>query len=332
MNPTPADRDPDMAGAETAMHRAAGRARERAERAAASTGDTSRVDKGLYSFSQAQGYEELPGPLRLEELPQEARTQIWNLFYSHIDRSTTRDGLDVFDGGPWVEGHWRKILKAKHCDLDHAPLDDWNPAFSKVRRTLRSEIEKRPFNEVFDMVQFVLRHPVCPHEFITQMQRTFVACRLAYTIDIRRPPTILPAATPEEGNALIESLDALRGAGLHASAVHLGDASACINRRDWAGSVRESIHAVESAARQLSPGARTLEPALKALKGRAGLHPALKDAFSKLYGYTSDEQGIRHALLDQPHAQVSQDEAVFMLGACASFAGYLCRKKAAGDS
>ena len=51
----------------------------------------------------------------------------------------------------------------------------------------------------------------------------------------------------------------------------------------------------------------------------------------KLYAYTSDEQGIRHALLDQPDPRVAQNEAVFMLGACASFASYLCRNHA-GDS
>ena len=60
----------------------------------------------------------------------------------------------------------------------------------------------------------------------------------------------------------------------------------------------------------------------------AGLlnHPALKDAFNKLYGYTSDEKGIRHALLDKEAANVGLDEAMFMFGACASFAAYLVNR------
>ena len=33
------------------------------------------------------------------------------------------------------------------------------------------------------------------------------------------------------------------------------------------------------------------------------LHPALKRAFSNLYGFTSDEQGIRHALIDNPQVK-----------------------------
>ena len=43
-------------------------------------------------------------------------------------------------------------------------------------------------------------------------------------------------------------------------------------------------------------------------------------------GYTSDEQGIRHALIDQATADVGLDEAMFMFGACASFAAYLANK------
>jgi hypothetical protein len=67
-------------------------------------------------------------------------------------------------------------------------------------------------------------------------------------------------------------------------------------------------------------------PSLAALAGQGELHPALKGAFSKLYGYTSDEEGIRHPLLDDEEARPGLGEAVFMLSACAAFASYLCRK------
>ena len=87
-------------------------------------------------------------------------------------------------------------------------------------------------------------------------------------------------------------------------------------------------------ARQLDPdAARTLGPALKSIESRGALNPALKIAFDKLYGYTSGAQGIRYALLDQADARgAGRDEAVFMLGACASFASYLWRKHVAEES
>ena len=137
----------------------------------------------------------------------------------------------------------------------------------------------------------------------------------------------------EEGHALVDALGTLRDAGLDGCASHLREAAERINENDWAGAVRESLHAVESVARQLDPGAsRGLEPALKSIEKQGGtLHPALVVAFGKLYGYASDEQGVRHPLLDRTDSRVDRDLAVFMLGACASFASYLQRKHAARE-
>jgi hypothetical protein len=56
------------------------------------------------------------------------------------------------------------------------------------------------------------------------------------------------------------------------------------------------------------------------------LHPILKEALSKLYGYTSDESGIRHALID--HSAATKDDAVFMLSVCSAYINYLIAKSA----
>ena len=340
-----AERDPDMVGVEAAMHRAARRARQRTQMAArtadgeqllerppGSRGTPTRRDARELSFSQVQGYEDVPGPLKLEELPRDARTQIWNLLFAHISRSRTTGELDVLDGGSWVSGPWGEILKAKHLGFDGGALDEWDPEFSRIRRSLRDYVENQEFNKVFDLIEFVLRRPECPRAFITQMKATFAACRLAYTIDVGRPQTVIPAVTPEAGTAFVESLRELREAGLDSSAAQLRKASGCINAGDWGGSIRESIHAVVSVARWVAPGSKELKPALDSLARQGALHPALRKGLIALYGYTSDEQGIRHELLDQTETQAGQDEAVFMLGACASFASFLWRKHKAGES
>ena len=109
---------------------------------------------------------------------------------------------------------------------------------------------------------------------------------------------------------------------------HLRQAVDHINAHQYADAITDSIHAVESVARIIDPkSSTTLGPALHSLE-QAGVlnHPALKQAFEKLYGYTSDEQGLRHALVDQDAANVGLDEALFMFGACASFAAYLTEK------
>jgi hypothetical protein len=65
----------------------------------------------------------------------------------------------------------------------------------------------------------------------------------------------------------------------------------------------------------------TLPDALKVLDQRGQVHPALREGFIKLYGYTSDEHGIRHAMLDRPTLDAA--DARFFLLSCTSFVNYL---------
>ena len=58
------------------------------------------------------------------------------------------------------------------------------------------------------------------------------------------------------------------------------------------------------------------------------MHPALKTAFNKLYGYTNDEQGIRHSLLEKD--TVDFEDAKFMLVSCSAFINYLTIKSSKG--
>jgi hypothetical protein len=67
----------------------------------------------------------------------------------------------------------------------------------------------------------------------------------------------------------------------------------------------------------------TLGDALKQLEKRGlSIHPCLKTAFSKLYGYTTDQGGIRHAE-GMFESNVTFEEAKFMLVSCSAFINYL---------
>jgi len=54
------------------------------------------------------------------------------------------------------------------------------------------------------------------------------------------------------------------------------------------------------------------------------IHTALENAFSALYGYTSDENGIRHGGIDFKNAPV--EDAKYMLVSCSAFVNYLIEK------
>ena len=56
--------------------------------------------------------------------------------------------------------------------------------------------------------------------------------------------------------------------------------------------------------------------------GKKGtLHPALEKSFSSMYGYTSDADGIRHALMDDDN--LTNADARFMLISCSAFINYV---------
>ena len=56
-----------------------------------------------------------------------------------------------------------------------------------------------------------------------------------------------------------------------------------------------------------------------------GLHPAFKAALSSMYGFTSDAEGVRHALLDEP--TLTFTDAKFFLVQAAAFVNYISGKQ-----
>ena len=165
--------------------------------------------------------------------------------------------------------------------------------------------------------------------FVKGTSNLFEQYTAAYRLNTsQRPYCFFSQASKEQGEATRQAVETICESNFDGAAAHLRQATRHINARQYADSITDSIHAVESVARVIDPTAsKSLAPALDSIE-KAGLlkHPALKAAFKKLYGYTSDEQGIRHPLLDQDSPNVGLDEAMFMFGACASFAAYLAQK------
>ena len=83
--------------------------------------------------------------------------------------------------------------------------------------------------------------------------------------------------------------------------------------------VREAISACEAQARHtLQDDKITLGQAAKKLAANKNSHPAFVDGISKLYGWTSDEKGIRHASDGSP-VSLSTSDAIFFLTIASAF-------------
>jgi AbiJ N-terminal domain 4 len=99
---------------------------------------------------------------------------------------------------------------------------------------------------------------------------------------------------------------------------------------DYRNSIKESVSAVEALCNLIVGSKATLGQAIRKLDD-AGVevHPALKGAFTKMYGYTSDADGIRHALMAE--STLDSEDAMFMLVSCSGFVNYLLAKSAKGN-
>ncbi len=92
-------------------------------------------------------------------------------------------------------------------------------------------------------------------------------------------------------------------------------------------SIDESILAVESICQIICNDKNaTLGKALSKIEreGTIQISGVLKEAYSKIYGYASSSDGIRHALSDEPN--IYYEDAKYMLVACTSFVNYLIVK------
>ena len=269
-------------------------------------------------FLQAEGFAPLPRPLNLKEISQEMRAAIYDTLKNNIDSSASPHQI-------FLDHPWKTIANDIYARHIHGIGGEMG--YKELINYLSSLIkEKSPdaYAKICNFLQFIMRHKLCEDILIQQLKQDFERCRAAYFIDDSiLPITILPKSFPEEGEAITESIKTLKEKGQEGALQHIRQAGVAINKEEWADSVKESIHAVESAARKIS-GKKSLEKALDSIDN---LHPALKGGLNKLYGYTSDEQGIRHALIDKDSPNVKEDIAIYMYGACASFASYLSKQK-----
>lgn len=102
------------------------------------------------------------------------------------------------------------------------------------------------------------------------------------------------------------------------------------NNPDYRNSIKESISAVEAACNFVSGTKNSgVSAALQKIEEMHGLHPAFKDGLKKIYGYTSNAKGIRHALTEAPNT--SEEDARFMLVICSAFSNYLISLKIKGQ-
>lgn len=194
------------------------------------------------------------------------------------------------------------------------------------------------WNEKYDLIQFLadlqamnagdgptseLRHYA--QEFVSATNKVLENEKAAY----RFVGDALSEITDKHEIAEIEG--ALSTPGKYAGAkAHISSSLGKYSDReapDYRNSVKESISAVESAFAAFNgEKKKNMAAALSAAEAKGlVLHPALRSGILNLYGWTSDEDGVRHALLDGDNG-VTEHEARLMLVLCSAFVNYVASK------
>jgi hypothetical protein len=184
--------------------------------------------------------------------------------------------------------------------------------------------------EVYDFIEFTVKEVYHINSYGFSPQNFVSACNIALEKELSACRIIDKCVVEITSEEEIDSIDSAikntsKWEGVH---VHLRSALSHLSDRknpDFRNSIKESISAVEALAQVITKNNKaTLGSALKLLENKIKLHPALSKSFSKLYGYTSDADGIRHAMLEKDN--LTFVDAKYMLVACTGFINYLIGK------
>jgi hypothetical protein len=206
-------------------------------------------------------------------------------------------------------------------------LDTMPDTASGAKKYLREYFFSCQWFEVYDLIEFVVNE----YYFDSVNEEFQQYCNYILERELSGYRFIGGKISPITGEGEIAEIEEAlqKTKSLEPVITHLKSALDLFSDRespDYRNSIKESISAVEAICRLIAGSKATLGKALGRIQreGKIDLHQSLRDAFDKLYGYTSDAEGIRHSLLDEPNLQF--EDAKFMLVSCSAFINYLKMK------
>ena len=283
-----------------------------------STSDDPYAERKKLTFEQAEGAEPVPTQLKLKEISPRLRAALWRVVHDSLQQARL---FPDYAPAARLERPWVEILRDMYTYRYH------RMTFRNDADALIGEVQAI-FNDgdyiaIFGWLQWVLRRQDCPYGFSDRIDSALRFGRAAYRV--LEGKTIVPIGSDAELETLKRAFADLAATEFHGARAHLRNAATELTAGHSADSIRESIHAVESVVSVLEPKG-DFAKALSRLDAKVKIHEAMKAGFTKLYGFTSNEQGIRHPLLEVPAAGVDETDALFMIGACAAFVSYLINK------
>lgn len=276
-------------------------------------------------FSERYGHKPVKDIIQLESIDSELKNGLWSLLQIHCwnkikPSSGSYGGTEYYITSDINQEHFG-LCQRMWFNHFKRPLDNLHHDWDSVLREIREIFYKFKWYEIYDFIEFVAnnyedlkwKNNFCSH-CNSLLEREMSAYRFLDGV-------ITKITEKEEIQAIQTAIDSNPNPVI----THIRRALELLSDRDspdYRNSIKESISSVESlVGLSVQTKGRTLGHLLKQLESDNSLHPALTSAFSKLYGYTSDEGGIRHALMDADSNDFH--DAKFMLVACSAFTNYI---------
>lgn len=273
-------------------------------------------------FSERIGKKKVKCELQVDSMDANLRNGLWNVLYEQVLNRIHY----LHDQGALLP-ECRSFFKILWHDFFKLPVDEMHPRSFGLRKQVRDWFFKAEWYEIYDLLEYIAK--VGKH-IDTEELKTGFNYVLERELSAYRflGEEIAPISDKVEIAEIEEAIEKAAKHKLKGVRTHLESALAKLSDRkepDYRNSIKESISAVESACIIVSKDPKaTLGKALKVIEDAVGLHPALKSGFSSIYGYTSAEGGIRHAMIDDNPCDF--DDAKYMLVSCSAFVNYLIMK------
>ena len=273
-------------------------------------------------FSERKKLKSFSDIVQTNNLNERTRNKLFSIIRDIIvELSSCVDGcLDVL-----IEYIYEELfsLTKAHIPLNYSKI---HYDYDKVIDILYDIYSNYEYNEVFDFIEGLIKavnrvdqiNPyIYKYEFqvVARCNKTFIEENVNYRI-------VNNIITDLVSENEIKEIDNVINNKNKVVSNHVEKALELLYQsKDYDNSIKESISAVEGMCQILTGNDNaTLGDCLKKLKD--SIHPAMKEAFLKLYGYTSDANGIRHAN-GLGEGDSTFTEAKYMLVSCSSFINYL---------
>ncbi len=282
------------------------------------------------SFSQRIGKKPIRETLQIENIDEPLRNRLWSAFLDDFfNRLSTisRRGDYYHDKGDFYE-----VAEYIWVEFFEQPSDT-NPVriYTSGKNVFLSKLRDWFFKASWDEIYSIIEKVACIKAAITD---NFIKkCNAALEKEMSGYRIVNGLVTPITSEAEIKEIEeAIKNTDKHTPVnKHLKRALDFFSDRvapDYRNSIKESISAVEAyCCIIVGKKNATLGEALGVIEKIFNIHPAMKKAFTCLYGYTSDSGGIRHALTEDDVVPNFED-AKFMLVSCSAFINYLIAKVA----